>query len=83
MLAYAAAGKLEPALGMGVIVAFAFVETTLVHAQFRSRPCRTRHRRCRDIGPRPCPRLRRLHVTGMLVNGAVLGTVILGIPYVV
>lgn len=82
MLAYAAAGKLEPALGMGVIVAFAFVGRRWFMRNFEAALV-ARDTGDAEIAARAVSRLRRLHVTGMLVNGAVLGTVILGIPYVV
>ncbi len=82
MIAYAVAGKTWPALGMCAIVALAFVARRWFMQNFEA-ALAARDAGDADIAARAVTRLRQLHVTGMLVNGVVLGAVISGIPYVV
>lgn len=78
MLAYAVAGKLGPAVAMGMLAGCAF----FAHRWFlRNFDSALQAGESGDTGA--VRRLRLLHVAAMLVNGVVLGTVILGIPYVV
>jgi hypothetical protein len=81
-IAYAVAGKTGPALGMGLIVALAFAERRWFMRHFEA-ALMARDAGDGEIAAHAVTRLRRLHVTGMLTNAAKLGTVILGIPYVV
>jgi hypothetical protein len=78
VLAYAVAEKYGPALGVCVIAALAYVAYPWFIRHFNMAL------EARDAGDiTGVARMRRLHVGGMLVNCAVLATVILGIPYVV
>lgn len=78
MLAYAVAGKPGPAFGMCLLVTAA----VFAHRWFlRNFDTALRARDSGDTGA--VRKLRRLHVSAMLVNSVVLAGVILGIPYVV
>lgn len=78
MLAYGVAGKLGPAFAMCLLAGAAF----FAHPWFlRKFDTALQARDDGDTGA--VRRLRLLHVSAMAVNCVVLGTVILGIPYVV
>lgn len=78
VMAYLVAEKYGPALGVCVIAALAYAAHPWFMRHFNAALD------ARDAGDiTGVARMRRLHVGGMLVNCAVLATVILGIPYVV
>jgi hypothetical protein len=78
MLAYAVAGKLGPAFGMCLLATAAF----FAHRWFL-RNFDTALQACDSGDTGAVRKLRRLHVSAMLVNSVTLAGVILGIPYVV
>jgi len=82
VLAYTVAGKTWPAVGVCLIGVFAFVEYRWFMRNFEA-ALEARDTGDADTSALAVRRLRRLHVTGMLVNVVVLSSVILGIPYVV
>jgi MFS family permease len=85
VLASSLAAGLSPAAGVGVLLALTAAATVIIAAGNRGRG---HHRRTRAVAPRPArgplsfPALRRLLVTGALVNVALSGTTVALTGYV-